>query len=68
MELVENTRHATNLKEGDLVQLRTGGPAMSLQSIDADARSGTCMWFDSDGRLQERTFLLTTLRRVTDPT
>lgn len=50
------------LQEGDLVQLKSGGPVMSLQMI-AGARA-SCMWFDQDGKLHERTFQLDTLRRV----
>lgn len=52
----------TDLAEGDLVRLRSGGPAMSLQEITADGRA-VCMWFDAQGHLQEQAFLLSTLQK-----
>lgn len=53
------------LEEGDLVRLHSGGgPVMSVQAIDAGR--AVCMWFDAEGRLQERPFLLTTLEKVSD--
>ena len=48
------------LQEGDVVRLVTGGPSMSLQEIEG--HRGTCVWFDDDGRLRERAFLLSALR------
>ena len=53
----------TELAEGDLVQLRSGGPSMSLQEITSDGRA-VCMWFDAHGQLQEKVFLLSTLQKI----
>ncbi len=58
----------TELQEGDLVQLHSSvrTPAMSVQAISADGRVATCMWFDADGKLQEKDFLVRTLTKY-DP-
>jgi len=47
--------------EGDLVQLNSGGPVMSVQAV-AGAHA-TCMWFDASGTLHEQTFALGSLKR-----
>lgn len=52
-----------SMEEGDLVQLKSGGPEMSLVELLADDQA-ICMWFDSKGKLQERSFPLTVLRKV----
>lgn len=52
------------LMEGDLVQLKSGGPAMSNQA--AEGARVTCMWFDRGGTLQERIFPLGALKKVSD--
>jgi uncharacterized protein YodC (DUF2158 family) len=53
------------LVEGDLVLLKAlrNAPPMSVQSISADGKTATCMWFDSDGSLHEKTFLVRTLEK-----
>lgn len=51
-----------NLEEGDLVQLKSGGPAMSVQAMEGTRI--TCMWFDQEGTLQERTFPLGTSKKM----
>lgn len=50
------------LTEGDLVQLKSGGPAMSVQAVEGTRI--TCMWFDREGILQERSFPLGTLKEM----
>lgn len=42
------------MKPGDLVQLRSGGPAMTLVSIDP--MTGICMWFDAQDRRDAQPF------------
>lgn len=50
------------IREGDLVQLLSGGPIMSARSMAAGAI--TCMWFDIRGALHEAVFDRRLLRRV----
>lgn len=60
--------HPRKIQEGDLVQLATGGPVMSVQDISG--KRARCMRFDEEGRLVERHVLIAMLRLVpadTDP-
>ena len=52
----------TPLEEGDLVQLKSGGPVMSLQMLTPER--AMCMWFDEEGKLHERSFPLNVLHKV----
>jgi uncharacterized protein YodC (DUF2158 family) len=60
---------ATELKPGDIVQLRSGGPRMTVESIDNYSYSGTpemkarCTWFEGTKR-QEALFVLAALEKV----
>jgi uncharacterized protein YodC (DUF2158 family) len=38
---------ADEFKPGDVVQLRSGGPAMTVDEIDADGEV-VCLWFASE--------------------
>jgi len=48
---------------GMKVQLKSGGPMMTIQSVDADAAN--CIWFDK-GTLRNAEFLPDTLVEATD--
>lgn len=50
------------LQEGDLVQLKSGGPSMALEMLTGTR--AMCMWFDEQGKLQERAFALHLLQKV----
>ena len=45
---------------GDTVTLRSGGPRMTIASVDA--MGAFCEWFTADQQLQSRTFLVTSLK------
>jgi uncharacterized protein YodC (DUF2158 family) len=47
-------------KPGDVVSLRSGGPRMTIASIDG--QNALCEWFSDDQQLRDRTFALTSLR------
>lgn len=51
----------TKLKEGDEVQLKSGGPVMTIDSIDESASRASCVWFDSKQNMQNAKFALHTL-------
>lgn len=45
---------AALLRAGDLVRVRSGGPLMTVTSVQGDQVS--CSWTDWDGRLESQTF------------
>ena len=53
------------LNVGDTVSLKSGGPLMTIESIDdyTDGRKARCLWFDGKKRMSEL-FALATLLKV----
>jgi uncharacterized protein YodC (DUF2158 family) len=49
------------LKVGDVVQLKSGGPAMTVNSISPNGAAIECVWFDDDDNRQFDTFAPATL-------
>jgi len=47
-------------KPGDVVSLRSGGPRMTVASVDGP--SALCEWFSDDQHPQSRSFSLTSLK------
>jgi uncharacterized protein YodC (DUF2158 family) len=47
---------------GDVVRLKSGGPAMTIDSFDEDG-DAVCVWFDSDMKHQSRVFTIGTLEK-----
>jgi uncharacterized protein YodC (DUF2158 family) len=47
------------INAGDTVKLKSGGPPMTVDSIDN--RTAWCSWFDSKGDLKTGSFPLTSL-------
>jgi len=45
---------AALLRSGDLVRVRSGGPLMTVTSVQGDQVN--CSWTDWDGRLESQTF------------
>ena len=64
LNLVLVNRAPAKFEEGDIVQLRSGGPRMSLRELLGDR--GRCMWFDEAGRLHEKEIPLDLLIRLRD--
>lgn len=56
----------SQIAEGDVVELRSGGPSMSVQAVEEDGSVST-MWFDDNGTLRTGTFPISTLRQVDEP-
>jgi uncharacterized protein YodC (DUF2158 family) len=50
-----------DLKVGENVQLKSGGPVMTIDSMDET--EAICQWFDGN-KLQRGTFALAALRRA----
>ncbi len=44
-----------NLKIGDVVALKSGGPDMTVENVDEQGNV-TCTWFDKDGNRKKETF------------
>jgi uncharacterized protein YodC (DUF2158 family) len=54
-------------KVGDVVQLKTGGPQMTVQSVDHVLdKSITCSWFDKANKLQNAAFAAESLVKPED--
>ena len=49
---------------GDVVQLKSGGEAMTIEEIDSDDIS--CVWFEGK-RTQRGTFVAATLKKYVQP-
>ena len=45
---------------GDVVSLKSGGPLMTIASIDG--KNASCEWFTDDQQAQSRSFALASLR------
>jgi len=50
------------MKLGDTVQLKSGGPVMTIREITN--QFANCDWFDQDGKPHSRPFLLASLHEV----
>lgn len=53
--LCDPLRTMDNLQSGDVVQLKSGGPAMTIHSVNRDG-SIFCHWFNEKGELMQGTF------------
>jgi uncharacterized protein YodC (DUF2158 family) len=54
----------SKIKVGDIVQLKSGGPLMTVIAVESE--KVWTHWFDKDGKRQEMTFLDATLRIESD--
>ena len=57
-----DTMDTPNLKVGDRVVLKAGGPVLCVAKIDGDHIE--CIWFDDDADLQSSTFPKETLKEA----
>jgi uncharacterized protein YodC (DUF2158 family) len=60
---------ADDFKAGDTVEMKSGGPTMTIDSIGKQFQSsGTdgawCSWFDEKNKRQKEWFELTSLKKV----
>jgi uncharacterized protein YodC (DUF2158 family) len=61
MQLSEKTNMPEQqFKPGDIVSLRSGGPRMTIASIDG--QMAYCEWFSDDQHPQSKSFALTSLK------
>jgi uncharacterized protein YodC (DUF2158 family) len=51
---------AQQFKPGDVVSLRSGGPRMTIATVDG--QSALCEWFSDDQKPQSRSFAVTSLK------
>jgi uncharacterized protein YodC (DUF2158 family) len=49
------------IKAGDVVILKSGGPRMTVHSLERNM--ATCEWFDAKGAAQLKSFLVTSLTK-----
>lgn len=57
---------ANSFSAGDVVQLKSGGPRMTILWID-DNGNATCSWFDKSGKALEQVFPLASLQIPLEP-
>ena len=51
------------LAPGHTVRLASGGPLMTVKSVDDVCAQAHCEWFDGEGAVRTRRFTLDSLRR-----
>lgn len=49
---------------GEVVQLKSGGPLLTVQRLDPENMYVQCVWFDGDSKLQQGNFKSYTLKLV----
>ncbi len=51
---------------GDTVELKSGGPAMTIASLDSSmgVHSAHCQWFDRNGNIQHHFYSATSLKQT----
>lgn len=59
----------SDIKIGDVVQLKSGGPAMTVQDLGEYSSRGIdngahCVWFDSKHVAQTNIYAVTSLKRI----
>lgn len=54
------------VKVGDVVELKSGGPRMTVNSIGKD-KSGHCKWFVTGDTVQADHFAMEALKRSSEP-
>jgi uncharacterized protein YodC (DUF2158 family) len=55
------------IKEGDQVQVKSGGPVMTVQEITDGGKFALCVWFDEKNHPQRLKFTLNTLEKYEPP-
>lgn len=55
---------AENFQPGDVVQLKSGGPAMTVTALDSE--EAKCEWFDDKNQPHRRLFALSSLTKYED--
>ena len=57
------------IKQGDVVQLKSGGPTMTVETVAEDLLELTafCTWFDKNNVLQSGKFQVTSLKKSQAP-
>ncbi len=51
------------LQQGDIAELKTGGPKMTIVSLDGSSGEALCVWFEGKNR-NEEIFDVAALRKI----
>jgi len=57
----------SKVKSGDVVELKSGGPKMTVGLVNGEGLAGECHWADQNGNVMTAKFCLAALKTV-DPT
>jgi uncharacterized protein YodC (DUF2158 family) len=61
--LCDPLRTMENLQGGEVVQLKSGGPLMTIKHVESDGTT-YCHWFDNQGELKHGTFKREQLKKA----
>ncbi|MDP8208157.1 MAG: DUF2158 domain-containing protein [Candidatus Electryonea clarkiae] len=56
----------SQIKPGDVVRLKSGGPKMSVQWINDEVNQVNCTWFDGKDKLEKKNFAAEVLIKEED--
>jgi len=54
----------SDLRPGDVVEVKSGGEKMTVDKVLPEHGTAYCVWLDKEGHRQERTFSISTLKKV----
>ena len=54
-------------KIGDVVQLKSGGPTMTVANVSGDSGTVVCHWFDDHGQLKKATLVSESVKAYIPP-
>lgn len=54
------------IREGDIVQLRSGGPKMMVEEVGISKAYVSCSWMDNYGQAQQESFPYGHLKKMED--
>jgi uncharacterized protein YodC (DUF2158 family) len=54
----------TDLKNGDVVLLKSGGPIMTIDYISIQREKATCIWFDKNNEFFSQDFCFYVLKKI----
>lgn len=60
--MIETTTASTQIGQGSIVKLKSGGPSMTVESLTTDGKSANCLWHAADLQIVVATIGLSALQ------